>query len=132
MPRVSPNQLGELESVVLEILWNASEALSVRDVLSRVKRKPALAYTTVLTVLDRLYAKQVVQREKDGKAYLYRPSVSRETWFGEQAARALVAREARGREGVLLAFLESTERSDPELLDRLSALIADRRRGRAK
>ncbi|MCK6537514.1 MAG: BlaI/MecI/CopY family transcriptional regulator [Verrucomicrobiae bacterium] len=124
--------LGELETAVLDVLWSSPTALSVREVLTHVRRRPPLAYTTVLTVLDRLHGKGVVVREKEGKAYHYSPRVTREAWFGERAARALAGAAPGRDEAVLLAFLDSTERVDPQLLDKLSALIAARRGGTAK
>lgn len=132
MPAPTPIPLGELESAVLEVLWSSPSGLPVRDVLARVRRKPALAYTTVLTVLDRLHGKGVVVREKEGKAYRYAPSLTREAWFGERAARALASAKPGAHDAVLAAFLDSTERVDPDLLDKLSALIAARRKGQAK
>ena len=112
---------------------NRIAALLLRpQTLTHVRRRPPLAYTTVLTVLDRLHGKGVVVREKEGKAYRYSPRVTREAWFGERAARALAGAAPGRDEAVLLAFLDSTERVDPELLDKLSALIAARRGGRAK
>lgn len=123
--------LGELEAAVLEVLWSSPSALSVREVLGRVRRRPALAYTTVLTVLDRLHGKGVVVREKDGKAYRYAPSTTREAWFGERAARTLAGAKP-GDDAVLVAFLDSTEKVDPGLLDKLSRLIAARRKGKSQ
>lgn len=133
MSPVSPTttSLGELEAAVLGVLWSQAGALSVRDVLQKIRRKPALAYTTVLTVLDRLHAKGLVVREKQGKAFHYAAAMSREAWFGERAARELSRASADG-DAVLMAFLDSTERSDPALLEKLSALIAARRKARAK
>jgi len=117
---------------VLSALWSSALPLSVRDVLARVKRKPALAYTTVLTVLDRLHEKDLVSREKDGKAFLYRPRVSREAWLGEQAAHVLTGAKDPPNTAVLMAFLDTAERADPALVEQLSALIEMRRKGRQK
>lgn len=128
----TPRALGELESAVLEVLWSSPSGLSVREVLAGVRRRPALAYTTVLTVLDRLHAKGMVVREKDGNAFHYEKRMSKEAWYGEQAARVLTSTHAASDEAVLMAFLDSTERADPKLIDRLSVLIAERRRGRSK
>ena len=124
--------LGDLEARILEVLWSSSCALSVRDVLARVRRKPALAYTTVLTVLDRLHDKGLVVREKQGKAFHYAASMSREAWFGQRAAQALADASPGGNEAVLMAFLDSTERADPKLLEKLSQLIAARRGAKSK
>ncbi|MEO5726488.1 MAG: BlaI/MecI/CopY family transcriptional regulator [Byssovorax sp.] len=122
--------LGELEATVLSALWSSASPLSVRDVLTLVKRRPALAYTTVLTVLDRLHDKGLVARKKEGKAFLYRPRVSREVWLGERAVHALTDAREPPNQAVLMAFLDSAEKADPALLDRLSAMIAQRRKDR--
>ncbi|HEX2877891.1 MAG TPA: BlaI/MecI/CopY family transcriptional regulator, partial [Polyangiaceae bacterium] len=89
MSKVPRKPLGELEAMILGVLWDCGAKLSVREVLDRLKRGPALAYTTVLTVLDRLHDKGLVAREKDGKAFSYWPSLTREAYLGEQAARLL-------------------------------------------
>jgi predicted transcriptional regulator len=122
----TPQRLGNLETDVLEALWASATPVSVRDVLALVRRRPPLAYTTVLTVLDRLHAKGLVERRKDGKAFLYWARTTREAWLGDQAAGVLL--DGPPEASVLMAFLDSAERADPELLDRLSALIEARRR----
>ena len=124
--------LGELEASVLSALWSSPTTLSVREVLARVERRPALAYTTVLTVLDRLHAKGLVAREKHGKAFLYWPRVSKESWVGVQAARVLTESALPPDRAVLIAFLDSAEQADPGLLERLSNLIDERSRGGSK
>ncbi len=58
--------------------------------------------------------------------------MTREAWFGEQAARVLTSAKPGADDALLVAFLDSTERVDPDLLDKLSALIAARRKGKAK
>lgn len=125
-------QLGELERAVLQTLWECAEPLSVRDVLARLRRRPAPAYTTILTVLDRLHDKDLVAREKEGKAFRYKARVTREGWVGEQAARVLTAVDGPPNQAVLVAFLDSAERVQPEVIERLSSLLAARKRGSAR
>lgn len=115
---------------MLSALWSSASPLSVREVLALVQRRPELAYTTVLTVLDRLHDKELVVREKEGKAFLYRPRVSREVWLGERAVQALTDAREPPNQAVLMAFLDSAEKADPALLDRLSTMIAQRRKDR--
>ena len=116
----------------MRALWRSDETLSVREVHARVRRRPALAYTTVLTVLDRLHDKGFVLREKDGRAFRYRPKRSEAEWLGERAARVL-ASEAGSNRAVLAAFIASADRADPALLDELSELIdCHRRRERGR
>ena len=62
----------------MEILWaHPEQGMTVRDVHERLTAKRDLAYTTVMTVLDRLSKKEVVHRELDGRAWLYRPARTR-------------------------------------------------------
>ncbi|MFT4108038.1 BlaI/MecI/CopY family transcriptional regulator [Propionicimonas sp.] len=77
---------GELELAVMDILWSHPSALSVRDVHDEISSDRDLAYTTVMTVLDRLAKKGAVVRNLDGRAWLYRPARSK---VAEVAAEAL-------------------------------------------
>lgn len=69
--------LGELEAKVMEVLWHAAAPMSVRQVHTVLAVDRDLAYTTVMTVLDRLAKKEIVQRERDGRQWLYQPTTSR-------------------------------------------------------
>lgn len=70
--------LGDLEREVMTKLWDAGGPLTVRQVHERVNTDRDLAYTTVMTVLDRLAKKGVVIQEKADRAYRYAPAQSRE------------------------------------------------------
>ncbi|MDO5681447.1 MAG: BlaI/MecI/CopY family transcriptional regulator [Propionibacteriaceae bacterium] len=70
--------LGELESSVMDVLWRVDGAVSVRDVHTEIARSRDLAYTTVMTVLDRLEKKSLVSRVRQGRQWLYSPSQTRE------------------------------------------------------
>lgn len=89
--------LGSLELAVLRALWKGSPA-TVRTVLERVnaQRDADLAYTSVMTVLDRLHDKQIVTREQSGRAYEYVPVHDHEAalvdHLGQQQVAALVDR----------------------------------------
>ena len=83
MPR-----LGELERSVMNVLWDAAAPLTVREVLDALGERD-LAYTTVMTVLDRLGTKQMVRRERDGRAFHYAPALSRDEATSELLHAAL-------------------------------------------
>ncbi|MEU9508593.1 BlaI/MecI/CopY family transcriptional regulator [Micromonospora sp. NPDC048170] len=104
------NGLGELEAAVMDVLWQAGEPLRVREVLSKLAGRP-LAYTTVMTVLDNLHRKQWVLRDKNGKAYHYRPAGSREELVARTLRRMLET--SLQPDVVLLHFARSA--SDREL-----------------
>ena len=83
--------LGPLEAEVMGVLWRAQQALSVREVAGRLNadRSAPLAYTTVMTVLDRMTAKGVVTRRKSGRAWLYSAEFDRESARLEAVGRLL-------------------------------------------
>ena len=64
-------KLGDLELKVMAILWTSRKPLGVAGVSERLQGERLLAYTTVMTVLVNLFKKGVVDRAKQGKAYLY-------------------------------------------------------------
>ena len=77
----SAPRLGDLERVVMEHLWEAAgvgdtlfEGATVREVHLRFEGEREIAYTTVMTVLDRLAKKDLVTRERDGRAWRYSPA----------------------------------------------------------
>lgn len=112
-------RLGELEAAVMDVLWTGDAPCRVRDVRRHLAPTRPLAYTTVMTVLDNLHRKGWVQRELDGRAYLYRPAASRE----EETARALrdLLDAAGDTEAVLLHFARSvSERESAVLRDALA------------
>jgi predicted transcriptional regulator len=106
--------LGELESAIMDVLWRTDDPVKVRDVLERLDTGRTLAYTTVMTVLDNLHRKQWVRRELEGKAYRYRPALSRE----EAASRTLraILESSGDAEAVLMHFAGSISDGEKEAL----------------
>jgi predicted transcriptional regulator len=111
-PRSRP--FGELEASVMDVLWDARRPLLVRDVVELIRPDRALAYTTIMTVLDNLHRKGWVDRDREGRAWRYEPRLDR------QAYTALLMREALSvsddRIGVLARFLEEIDPEDAAAL----------------
>jgi predicted transcriptional regulator len=90
-------QQGELESLVLETLWDANQPLTSNQVLEAVSSEGDLALTTVLTVLSRLMEKDLVERlPAEGRGYLFRASNSREEHAAAQLLEILEGSENLG------------------------------------
>ena len=102
--------LGDLESVVMQLAWQAERALTVRELRERMARRPPLAYTTVLTVMDNLHRKGFLERERDGRAYRYRPTRTRAEFTAELMAELLS--ESGDRSGTLLRFVDHMSPSE--------------------
>ena len=97
-------QLGHLEATVMDCLWSHEKPMSVREVLELLNRDRDLAYTTVMTVLDNLYRKGMVRREKSGRAWVYLAAASRSSYTAELMEQALA--DSPDRRMALLRFVE--------------------------
>ena len=71
-------QFGDLEAVVMDVLWAATGPMTVRHVHGEIGKTRQLAYTTVMSTMDNLFRKGWLLRDKVGLAYQYRPTMSRE------------------------------------------------------
>ncbi|MEV8503948.1 BlaI/MecI/CopY family transcriptional regulator [Actinoplanes sp. NPDC051475] len=118
--------LGDLEREVMQQLWNAAEPLTVRQVHERLSRERDLAYTTVMTVLDRLARKGVVTQHKADRAYRYAPAQSREEMTAALMLDALSTAPDGVRDAALAHFVG---RIDPSMLT--AAIEAARRESAA-
>jgi predicted transcriptional regulator len=80
---------GDLESAIMDRLWAHAEPATVREVLEDLRPDRHLAYNTVLTVMDNLYKKGWLRRERDGRAFRYAPNMSREEYGARMLRDAL-------------------------------------------
>ena len=74
--------LGQLQAEVMDVFWRRGDA-TVREVLHELNRRRALAYTTVSTLITRLWSRGLLAREPEGRGYRYRPTTSREAFLAE-------------------------------------------------
>lgn len=119
------NVLGDLERAVIEHLWAVNgdgSGVTVREVHDAVGVDRGLAYTTLMTVLDRMSKKGLVSRERDGRAWRYTAASSREELTSETMHHTLGELAGDERRGALLHFLGS---SSPEEVDELRAALAE-------
>ena len=117
--------LGELESAVMDVLWNSEEPVRVRDVMDRLQPPRPLAYTTVMTVLDNLHTKGMVSRRRTGRAYRYRAVRSREEPAADLVRQVL--RASGDPERVMLHFANSASEDESRILRRAARRTRSRR-----
>jgi predicted transcriptional regulator len=120
--------LGQLEEEVMELLWSEAP-LAVRDVQRRVAGGK-LAYTTLMTTLDRLYKKELLARDKVGLAFVYRPAIDRAEYRRRVVEAAVGPLFDGGADAVLAAFVDVAAQIDEDHLEQLQRLIAARRKRR--
>jgi predicted transcriptional regulator len=106
-------RLGELERAVMDVLWDRAVPTTVREVAEALQDR-TLAYTTVMTVLDRLAGKDMVERERSGRAWSYRPAASREAFVAQLMLDALDL--TGSRDAALVRFARSVSGTEAEIL----------------
>jgi BlaI family transcriptional regulator, penicillinase repressor len=117
---------GALELRVLEALWRRGGEVAVRDIKPEF---PGAAYTTLMTTMDRLHRKGVLERRKNGRAFIYTPVSSREELESGLVARALTPLLQGGAaQPILSFFVDEISRQDDRLLDELERLVREKRR----
>lgn len=120
-------RLHELEAAIMEVVWSKHlTEFAVGDVLAVLQKRRDIAYTTVMTTLGRLHEKQLLERKRDGKRYLYTPKLSREE-FLESTARQVLDRAVAAPQAMSMLAEKVSEASVSEL-DELEALIRQRRK----
>jgi predicted transcriptional regulator len=120
--------LGKLERQVLEETWQRGE-VSVRDIYRAFDE--TIAYTTLMTTLDRLFKKNLLVRRKDGRAFLYSAMVSRDDFdqgIKEDVIDGLLGHGADGVEPILACIVDTVSERDRELLDELDRLVQEKKK----
>lgn len=118
------NGLGDLERAIMERLWASDEPLVVRQIAEQLEATDGKkrAYTTVMTVADRLAKKGLTSRERDGRAWRYSASATREELTAQALRETLADWGGEGQESdAVLHFLQDMSAGD---VDRIKAAIA--------
>ena len=120
--------LGKLERQVLEETWRLGE-VSVRDIYRAFDER--IAYTTLMTTLDRLFKKNLLERRKDGRAFVYAAVLSQadiDQGIKEDVIDGLLGHGAAGVGPVLACIVDTISERDRELLDELDRLVQEKKK----
>lgn len=120
-------QLGQLEAAVMDRLWAWGRPALVREVLEDLQRERAIAYTTVMTVMENLHRKGILARERDGRAYRYCAARTREEHTATMMEEVLAS--TADRNATLVHFVQHI---DADELAALRAAIEELPRGTAR
>ena len=130
MTRKSLDHFGDLQRAVIEVVWELGEA-TVRQVWKRLCREKELAYTTVLTAMQRLERDGWLKHRVEGKRHVYLPTRTR-AQAGAGSVRKFVQRMFNGNALVLFRQLVEEGRLSDQELQELQQLINEKRRERRK
>ena len=119
---------GDLEAVIMETMWRREQPATVRQIFEELAQDRAIAYTTVMTVMDNLHRKGFLDRQMTGRAWTYQPSTSREQYVARLMRDALA--EAGDQQAALTHFVTTMSEDESEALR--AALRRLRRKGAAR
>jgi predicted transcriptional regulator len=121
---------GELQTQIMGVLWRLGSG-TVEEVRSALPPRYRGAYNTVQTVLNRLVERDLLERERQGRGFTYRPVVSEAEYLSQNIDRALAGASSQARQAVLASLLGGLEQSEFDELRDL-AQQAGVRRGRRR
>jgi predicted transcriptional regulator len=125
--QILEDHLGALERDVMTIVWEHGE-ISVREACARLELP--VAYTTVMTTMDRLFKKRLLARRKIGRAFVYHAMATREQLedaVATELVQSLLDRH-RGTPMILSTLVDAVSDRDRALLDTLERLVREKRR----
>jgi predicted transcriptional regulator len=123
-------RFGELEAAIMDRLWERGRPALVREVLDDLHDDRALAYTTVMTVMENLHRKGWLRRERDGRAWRYEPTGSRSGYTAALRKDALDSSSDRRRALAHFA-LQMSPHDAAVLRDALDQALRDSEAGEA-
>ncbi len=131
LDRISSRPLGELELEVMKVLWKMGEATG-KEVWKGVRGARQVAITTVLTVMERLMQKGLIEKTRTAGPFVYRPLLSSEEFTEEVSRKILRDYMAVSSTSLITAFLDILEDTDPEAMERLYRFIEEKRKEKAR
>lgn len=123
---IQNTKLGPLESEIVSVIWNETQPAKVSLVLEKLNNQSSgknYAYTTVMTVLNRLVEKNFLSRQKQGKAYVYSPSRKRDSFLKRLIRTTLLNFSATFGDEALLAFADEAASLSKEKKESLSEAL---------
>ena len=120
--------LGELEKEIMDVVWESNLPVTVRSVYEKLKDKRKIAYTTVMTIMNRLVDKGLLKRKTFGKAYLYKAAYSKDR-FLIRVSRQIIKNfvSSFGNEAIA-HFAQEAEKLDPRKRKELLKILKGSKR----
>jgi len=112
--KVTGKMLGELETEIMEIIWNQKGVISVKHVAEILGKKRKIAYTTAMTIMTRLVEKGVLVRHLNGSSYLYKPRITKEQFVAKTVHGIFSTAISTLGDSVLSHFIKEIQKINPK------------------
>lgn len=123
--RVNGRILGELESEIMEIIWNQKEPVAVKNITGILSKKRKIAYTTVMTIMARLVNKGVLTRRLSGSSYLYKPKLAKDEFVAKAVHGIFSSAVSSLGDEVLAHFVKEIQRISPKKRQELLEILGE-------
>ncbi len=117
--------LGELESEVMKVIWQSQSSVPVRGITEILQKKRKIAYTTVMTIMNRLVDKKLLSRKQDGRAYLYKSAESRDKFLTRISRQIIKNFVSSFGDAAVAYFVDELEKTPVKRQARLIKLLKD-------
>ena len=114
---------GDLEAVIMHRVWDHGRPVTVRELFDELQQERVIAYTTVMTTMDNLHRKGWLTRVKEGKAYRYTATASREEYSARLMREALDG--GGDTQAVLSHFVAQMDGEESEVLRAVMRRLTD-------
>lgn len=124
---IRPPLLGDLETAVMNHLWSGGDG-ETKAVFAALGKRRGITLNTIQSTLKRLFEKGLLERDKVSHTHVYRARVTREDFHRGLLGELVGSLMQHQGDAVVSAFVDLAERAGPEVLERLEAVVAERRR----
>ncbi len=118
-------ELGELESEIMEIVWQSNEPVSVKAVAEMLQKDRKIAYTTVMTIMGRLVDKGLLKRKESSKAYSYQPAYSKDKFLTRISRQIIKNFVSSFGDGAVAHFAQEVEKIAPKKRKELQKMLKE-------
>ncbi|NEW07520.1 BlaI/MecI/CopY family transcriptional regulator [Paenibacillus sp. SYP-B3998] len=121
---------GPLEAKIMEILWSSDSEITIKDVHHKLDQEKAMSFNTVMTVMNRLVEKDILQKRPLIRSFVYCPVMSREAFMEAQSKELTFDLIEEFGSQAVVHMVDALDQVDPALLDRLEQKIKELKKDR--
>lgn len=114
---------GPLEAKVMDVIWSRLKAVTIKEVNAKISEDKPMSFNTIMTVMNRLVDKGILQKKLQGKSYVYSPVLTKEQFLEEQSKELSYDLVKEFGSRAVAHMIDAMEQVDPDLLDQLEKQI---------
>lgn len=135
MPDYKPGEqglnkvLGNLESEIMDIIWQKDCEVSIRDIFEVLAARRKIAYTTVMTIMGRLAEKKILSKRIESNVLFFVPTMTREEFTDNVVGDVVDSLLEDFADATVARFINHVKENDRDTIERLEKMLASYREG---